>query len=142
MEDCGYTQLFEIGHILIGNNAADDHDNVIHFVLFKKDSSQIMPGLPGVGSGDLLGEFAKLAFSSSPMAFKTENNWSFFAFDTLDLDALTNISNAVSNQQNLVTLFNALVKKLGVLVKVGGEVAKVFSSVSSFLLHDLSGSFF
>ena len=57
-------------------------------------------------------------------------------------DALTNISNAVSNQQNLVTLFNALVKKLGVLVKVGGEVAKVFSSVSSFLLHDLSGSFF
>jgi hypothetical protein len=54
-------------------------------------------------------------------------------------DALTNISNAVSNQRNIVTSFDVLMK---VLVKVGDEVAKVCSSVYSILLHDLSGSFF
>jgi len=37
-------------------------------------------------------------------------------------DALTNISNAVSNQRNIVTSFDVLMK---VLVKVGDEVAKI-----------------
>jgi hypothetical protein len=54
------------------------------------------------------------------------------------VDTLTNVSNALSNQQNLVASFDALMKKLGVLVKVGDEVAKVRSgsSVSSLMLND------
>jgi hypothetical protein len=40
-------------------------------------------------------------------------------------NALTAISDTVSNQQNPITSFDALVNKLGVLVKIGDEVAKV-----------------
>ena len=53
-------------------------------------------------------------------------------------DALTNVSNAVSNQQNLITWFDALMNKLELLVRVGDEVTKVCSSVSSPLLHNLN----
>jgi hypothetical protein len=48
-------------------------------------------------------------------------------------DALTNISNTVSNQQNIVTTFDALMKKLEVVVKIGDEVARVCFSVSPLL---------
>ena len=40
-------------------------------------------------------------------------------------DAITNISDAWTNQQNLITRFNALMQKLEVLVGIGDAVAKV-----------------
>ena len=43
--------------------------------------------------------------------------------------ALTNITDALSDQQKLVTSFNSLMKKFEPLIKIADEVAKVRSSI-------------
>ena len=52
-------------------------------------------------------------------------------------DALTDTSDALSNQQNLVASFNTLMKKFEPWVKIGDEVAKVRSSFSLIGLFEL-----
>jgi hypothetical protein len=64
---------------------------------------------------------------------RTQNVTQPFVADAAN--ALTAISDTVSNQQNLITSFDALMNKLGVLVKIGDEIAKVWFSIPSRSMH-------